>query len=106
MIMFTCDYQCEKVLIISLYHSAIIAINSTISLANAQIMIFLLPAGKCDGRHKTKDCNRNSLEKCVKCVKNRERNFKNKVFSRECPAMVKARAFVIWKTDLDGKKND
>ena len=38
--------------------------------------------GKCAERHKTKNCNRNSLEKCVKCVQNRERNFKHKTFSR------------------------
>ena len=62
--------------------------------------------GNCAGRHKTKDCNRNSMEKCVNCVQNRERNFKHNAFSRECPAMVKARAFVIRKTDLDGEKND
>ena len=59
---------------------------------------------KCAERHKSKDCNRNSLEKCVKCVQNRERNFEKDAFPRECPAMVKARAFFVRKTDLDGKK--
>ena len=60
--------------------------------------------GKCAIRHKTKDCNRNSLEKCVNCVQNCERNFKLNAFSRECPAMVKATAFVMRKTDLDSEK--
>ena len=46
------------------------------------------------------------MEKCVNCVQNRERNFKHNAFSRECPAVVKAKAFVIRKTDLNGEKND
>ena len=60
---------------------------------------------KCDGRHINKNCNRNSLEQYITCVQNRERNFKHDVFSREGSAVVKARAFIIWKTDLDGEKN-
>ena len=60
--------------------------------------------GKCTGRQKTKDCKRNFLEKCINCVKKCKRNFQNNAFSLECPAMVKARAFFIRKTDLDGKK--
>ena len=61
--------------------------------------------GKYDGRHKSKDCTRNSLEKFVKCVQNRKRNFKHNAFYCECSAMVKTRAFVIRETDLDGEKN-
>ena len=44
---------------------------------------------KCAERHKTKDCNRNSLVKSVNCVQNRDRNVKHSAFSRKCPAMVK-----------------
>ena len=62
--------------------------------------------GKCAGRHKTKDCNRNSLNKCINCVRICERNFKHNAFSRQCPVMIKARAFVIMKTDLDGEKKE
>ena len=58
--------------------------------------------GKCAGRHKTKDCNHNSLVKRI----NREKVFKHNPFSRECPSMVKVRAFVIRKIALDGDKND
>ena len=51
MVMFTWDYQGVKVLITSLYHSAIIAINSTISLVKAQIGICQVPvANVLDGR--------------------------------------------------------
>ena len=57
------------------------------------------------GRHKNNDCNRNSLEKCVNYVQKRVRNFKHNASSRERPTMVKARAFVIRKIYLDGKKN-
>ena len=46
MVMFTWDYQGVKVLITSLYHSAMIATSSTISLMNAQIKICQLPVGK------------------------------------------------------------
>ena len=50
MVMFTWDYQGVKVLITSLYQSAIIAISSTISLVNAQITICQLPvANELDG---------------------------------------------------------
>ena len=62
--------------------------------------------GKCAGRHKTKDCNRNSLEKCVNDVQIRERNFKHNVFSCECNAMVMVKASDIRKTDLDGERNE
>ena len=62
--------------------------------------------GKCVGRHKTKECNRNYLEKCVNCVQNRERNFKHIAFSHECPAIVISRAFVVKITDLDRKKTN
>ena len=55
--------------------------------------------GKCYGRQKTKGCNRNSLEKCVNCVQNRVINF-----SRECPSMVKDRAFLLGKTTSTVKK--
>ena len=50
----------------------------------------VMPAtcGKRAERHKTKDC---------------KRNFKHNDFSHECPAKVNARAFVIRKTDFDGK---
>ena len=43
MVMFTWDNQGVKVLITSLYHSDIIAINSTSSLVNAKIRICQLP---------------------------------------------------------------
>ena len=59
--------------------------------------------GKCAGSQKTKDCDRNSLEKCVYSTLNRERNFELNAFSPKCPAMVKASAFVSRKTDLDGQ---
>ena len=64
-----------KVLINSVYHSAITATNPIILLMKDQIRI----------------C-RNSLEKCVNCVQNSGRNFTHIAFSRECLAMVKARA--------------
>ena len=47
-----------------------------------------------------------TLEKCVNFVQKRERNFKHNDFSCECPAMVKARSFVIGKTDLDSEKKN
>ena len=105
MVMFTWDYHDVKVLITSLYHSAIIATSSTISLTSAQIRICQLPVTNVPDGTKKKDCNRNSLMKCVNYVQNRERNFKQNAFSRECPAIVKAIAFFIRKTDLDGGKN-
>ena len=37
--------------------------------------------GKCAGRHKTKNCYRNFLDKCVKCVQNRARNLKHSALS-------------------------
>ena len=61
--------------------------------------------GKCSGRHKTKACNRNSLEQYITCVQNREINFKDNVFSREGSTMVETRAFIIRKTDLDVELN-
>ena len=61
-------------------------------------------SGKRAGHHNTKDCYRNSQENCVNCVQDRENNFKHNAFFHECPAMVKARAFVIWETGLDGEK--
>ena len=61
--------------------------------------------GKCARRHKTKDYDSNSIDKFVNCVQNREIKVKYDAFSRESPAMVKARAFVIRKTDSMAKKN-
>ena len=60
--------------------------------------------GRYVGRHKYKNCNLKSLEKCVICEQNRERNFKHNVFFSWMPAMVKVRAFVNRNTDLDGEK--
>ena len=59
---------------------------------------------KCAGSHKTKDCNRNSLVKCVNCVHNCERNFNHNAFSHDFPAMVYVGAFVLRKIHLDGEK--
>ena len=42
-LMFTCDYEGVKVLITSLYHSAVISLSSSISLTVAQIRICQLP---------------------------------------------------------------
>ena len=92
-------------MIISLYHSTIIAIRSIISLVNAQIKIGQVPVTNVLDVKKLRIINV-TLEKCVKYVLNREGIFKHNDFSHEFPAVVKARDFGIRKTKLDGEEKN
>ena len=99
MVIFTWNYQGVKVLITSLYHSVIIATSSIISLMNGLVKICQLPVTNV--RDDTKQMIVTvTLWRSVWIAYKIVRETSNIMFfSRECPAMVKARAFAIRKTD-------